>query len=204
VRGLDDDRLRLGPIVAIGAGADRREGDRRADLVGERGQRLKPRRELVAVDLGRHRRVQGRRLGRRRQLVDLRPVEDRGEAKERPRLLGRVGACVAPSLEPGLRRRARCEDPQRLLAAANAVAERQPGLEAGDARGVGILHRQEELISERVGVEMPARGQPALPALGAAQLLDGLLDERAVGGAALLALGLGQLGALGHRGCSSR
>jgi hypothetical protein len=41
-------------------------------------------------------------------------------------------------------------------------------------------------------VEAPARGQPALPALGAAQLLDGLLDERAVGGATLLALGLAE------------
>jgi hypothetical protein len=43
---------------------------------------------------------------------------------------------------------------------------------------------------------VPARGEPALPAVGAAQRLDGLLDERAVGGAALLALGVGQLGAV--------
>ena len=46
-------------------------------------------------------------------------------------------------------------------------------------------------------MEVPARGEPALPALGAAQLLDGLLDERAVGGAALLALGLARPEALG-------
>jgi hypothetical protein len=39
-------------------------------------------------------------------------------------------------------------------------------------------------------VEVSARREPALPPVGAAQLLDGLLDERAVGGAALLALGL--------------
>jgi hypothetical protein len=53
-------------------------------------------------------------------------------------------------------------------------------------------------------VEVPARAEPALPAVGAAQLLGGLLDERAVGGAALLALDVGELIALGHRGCSSR
>ena len=53
-------------------------------------------------------------------------------------------------------------------------------------------------------MEVPARREPALPALGAAQLLDGLLDERAVGGAALLALGLAELGALRHLGRSSR
>jgi hypothetical protein len=40
---------------------------------------------------------------------------------------------------------------------------------------------------------------PALPAVGAAQRLDGLLDERAIGGAAPLAVGVRQLGALGHR-----
>src|SRR5438093_9090319 len=57
---------------------------------------------------------------------------------------------------------------------------------------------------QRVGVEVPARGEPALPAVGAAQLLDGLLDERAVGAAALLAFGVAELGALGHGGCSSR
>jgi hypothetical protein len=53
------------------------------------------------------------------------------------------------------------------------------------------------LIPERVGVEVPARGQPALPAVGPAQLLEGLLDERAIGGAALLALGLAEPGPLG-------
>jgi hypothetical protein len=46
-------------------------------------------------------------------------------------------------------------------------------------------------------VKVAARGEPALPALGAAQLLDGLLDERAIGGAALLALGLAEPGPLG-------
>ncbi len=51
---------------------------------------------------------------------------------------------------------------------------------------------------------MPAGAEPALPAFGAAQRLDGLLDEGAVGGAALLALGVGQLAALGHHWCSSR
>jgi hypothetical protein len=45
-------------------------------------------------------------------------------------------------------------------------------------------------------VEVSARGQPALPAVGA-QLLEGLLDERAIGGAALLALGLAEPGPLG-------
>jgi hypothetical protein len=59
-------------------------------------------------------------------------------------------------------------------------------------------------IPQRVDVKMPACGEPALPALRAAQRVDGLLDERAVGGAALLALGVGELGALGRRGCSSR
>src|SRR3954463_13708797 len=46
---------------------------------------------------------------------------------------------------------------------------------------------------------MPSGGEPALPAIRAAQLLDGLLDEGAVGGAALLALGVGERGALGLR-----
>jgi hypothetical protein len=41
------------------------------------------------------------------------------------------------------------EDPQRPIAAANAVAERQPRLEAGDARGVGLLHRYGQQRQER-------------------------------------------------------
>ena len=45
VRDLDDDRLRLGPVVAVGARGDRLERDRRAGLGGERDQRLQPRRE---------------------------------------------------------------------------------------------------------------------------------------------------------------
>ena len=52
-------------------------------------------------------------------------------------------------------------------------------------------------------MKVSAAGEPLLPAVCCAQLLDGLLHERAVGGAALLALGLAELGALGHLACSS-
>ena len=47
----------------------------------------------------------------------------------------------------------------------------------GDARGVGLPHGDQELVAQRVGAEVPARGQPALPAVGAAQLLDGHIQE---------------------------
>src|SRR5207253_2538477 len=67
-------------------------------------------------------------------------------------------------------------------------------------RGVGVLHGDQQLVAQGVGVEVPAGGQPALPAVGAAQCLDGLLDERAVGGAPLFAFSLGEGREVGHRG----
>jgi hypothetical protein len=57
----DDDRLRLGSVVDVGARGDRLERDRGADLDGGRDQRLQPRRELVGVDLGGRRPVKGAR-----------------------------------------------------------------------------------------------------------------------------------------------
>src|ERR1019366_7428819 len=54
---------------------------------------------------------------------------------------------------------------------------------------------------EAVAVKVPAGGEPSLPALGAAQLLDGLASELAVCTASLGALLLGEgFPGLGHSG----
>ena len=93
------------------------------------------------------------------------------------------------------------EDQLRLLAAAHAATE-GPGQPLKPATRVAsgfCIARSSWLRSGHL-VEVAARDGPALPAVEAAQLLDGLLDERAVGGAALLALGVGALGALGAAG----
>jgi hypothetical protein len=84
VAGLDDDRLRPGPVEAVGARSDRLEGDRGADLAGERGQRLEPRRELVAVDLSRRGRVERRRLGGRGKFLDLGAILSRDSSGAPP------------------------------------------------------------------------------------------------------------------------
>ena len=67
----------------------------------------------------------------------------------------------------------------RALAALDAVAQAQPGPEAGDVRRAGVLQRDQQLVSHAVApqADTGADGQPALPAGAAAQLRDGLLGE---------------------------
>jgi hypothetical protein len=52
---------------------------------------------------------------------------------------------------------------------------------------VGLLVGDEQLVVEAVGVEVPPRGQPVLPAVAALQRLNGLARLLAVGLALLLA-----------------
>ena len=69
--------------------------------------------------------------------VDLAAVEDRHGAEEHPLLL--VGSSAEGRRRGGGRHRR--EDPDRALALADAVAELEPGLEAGDEARVGLACR---------------------------------------------------------------
>ena len=90
-------------------------------------------------------------------------------------------------------------DAQRGLPLAHAVAQLQPGAESGGPGRLGLLHGDQQLVGEAVGVEVPASSEPLLPALAGSQLLHRPCGERAVGAPALGALlvaqgatGLGQ------------
>ena len=91
-------------------------------------------------------------------------------------------------------------DAQRGLPLANAVAQLQPGAESGDPGRLGLLHGDQQLVGQAVGVEVPASSEPLLPALAGSQLLHRLSGERAVGAPALGALLVAQgATALGRR-----
>ena len=162
------DRHALGRRVARAAVArlQRLVDDVVAELAGELLQRHGRPRQAVALHLG-ERRIQRRRLGRRRQRLDLRGAEHRLEAKVRPRAILRDRAGGAPRLQLLLRRRAgRPHADVRALAALDAVAQAQPGPEAGDVRRPWVLQRDQQLVSHAVAPQPDAGadGQPALPA----------------------------------------
>ena len=119
-----------------------------------------------------------------------------------------IAARGAPIVELLLGRREWHPDPDDgLFPAAYAVPEVQPRLEPGHPGRVGHGHGDQELIHRAVGGESGTRGQPPVPSVGAAQLLDCLAGERAVLSAALGPLLVGEsparvvVLACGHR-CS--
>ena len=71
-------------------------------------------------------------------------------------------------------------DAQRGLPLAHAVAQLQPGAESGDPGRLGLLHGDQQLVGEAVGVEVPASSEPLLPALAGSRLLHRPCGERAV------------------------
>src|SRR5215210_6124956 len=136
------------------------------------------------------------------QRVGLRDVEDRHGAEE-DALLARLLAVIVALLD-----RDGGEDLDRLLALADATAEREEGAEAGDVRGgdaAGMaLDRDQPLVAEAVARETVGRADldPALPALAGKQRARCLVQAVAVGLAARGALGVGEratVEATGHR-----
>jgi hypothetical protein len=188
----------LGPVApASGAGGRGLEGDGVAARARERGGGFDQVRVAVA----------GQRLAGRLKRgglaavegVDLAAVEDRHGAEENAPLLvvglGRGGLVAATR---GHRR----EDPDGVFAFADAVAEFEPGLEAGDKARVGVGEQDQAEVRHGVAPESVASAgaDPALPALGAEQLLAGVSEALTVTGASLIALGLGETALVrGHR-----
>ena len=183
----------------MSAARDRLERDCAADLLGELDEAGDDRCELVAVDVP-DRRIERRRHRRRRERRDLVVGENGREFEERARPLVGIGAVLLPPLELLARGWAWRPDPDRRLATAHAVAQLEPGLESGDPRGRRPLHRDQQLVAERVAVKAGAGGEPRLPTLGAAQPFDGLTGVLAITLATLGALLVGELSSLldGH------
>src|SRR5262249_28806668 len=133
----------------------------------------------------------------RRQGLDLGTVEDRPEPEVGARLLARHSASGLPLLDVGLAGRHRHPDPNRVLAAAHAVAELQPRLEAGDPSRVGPWLGGEGLVGGGVLVGVRAAPTPLLPAVARASRLDGFARLLAVALPPRLAFGVREPG-LGH------
>ena len=91
-------------------------------------------------------------------------------------------------------------DPDRRFATADAIAQPEPSLESGDPGGRRPLHRDQQLVAERVTVKAGAGSKPRLPTLGAAQPFDGVTGVLAITLATLGALLVGELPSLfdGH------
>jgi len=131
--------------AAVGVALD----DQRAAEVGD--QRFEPWEgpgQRVAVGLG-DRRVQRDGLCGRRQRLDLGAVPDRAEAVARARLVERVAAGGFPFGELLAAGRDRHPDPDDgVLAAPDAVAELDPGLEPGDPCRVGHGEGDQQLVGQ--------------------------------------------------------
>jgi hypothetical protein len=122
--------------------------------------------------------------------VDLAAVEDRHGAEEDPPLfLVALGRGVWVAAAGGHWR----EDPDGVLAFADAVAELEPGLKAGNEARVGVDEQDLAEVGDGVAREAIAGpgADPPLPALGREQLLAGVPEALAVAGAPLVAFGLG-------------
>ena len=193
--GGDDDLPALGVTPAAGPLVGQfTDLDAVAELAAELLQRCDQVAVAVALDRlcggrERHGLHPGQRLGHR-------DVEDRHGAEE-DALLARLLAGVVALLDG-----AGGEDPDRLLALADAAVEGQEGAEAGDVgrrdpAGVAV-DRDQPLVAQAVAREAVGRAHadPALPPVGGEQGARRLFDALAVGVAASVALGLAERAAV--------
>jgi len=88
----------------------------------------------------------------------------------------RVGPPGHPSLVPGLAvddpqpRDDRSQDGDAVLALAHVATQPEPGVEPGDAGGVGPLGGDEEGVPPAVAVEAPLHVQPGAPGGGVGEV----------------------------------
>src|SRR5262245_42292032 len=117
-------------VVAAAPHGHRLDGNSDTDAAGERDEVGVRPSQLVTPRLDGWR-IQGDRFGGRWQLLDLRAVKHRAESEVCARLLAGDSAVRRPAVDVGRARGQRHPDPDRVLAAAHAVAELEPRPEAG-------------------------------------------------------------------------